>query len=434
VRSLLTSTLMSGAARMKGSMRILHTADWHLGDRLGRIDRTTELERAVERIGVLCLEHAAEVLLVAGDIFSELSRPDSLRQSIRHLGRVFAPFLKKGGTILALTGNHDNETFCQTLCHMMELASPAASLPGELVPPGRLYLATAPALLRLQSRGGMPVQFVMMPFPTPSRYLEGQRRYQGLAEKNRELRDAFRRRLGQLRALPEFDATMPTVLSAHIHVQSALLPSLFRLTDEESIVFEEGDLPVDWTYVALGHVHRPQSLSDMAHVRYSGSIARMDLGEALDQKSVVLVELGPAGRRSEPALLRLDARPIYEVVVERPAEEIPRLAERCPDASEALVRYHVRYEAGRDVLNDVLAKMDAIFPYWYDRSWSAAQDEALPGRADESPVERMRETVLHYLSRQLDGAENRDELMALAEGLIDEEDGRAQFAPGPNED
>jgi exonuclease SbcD len=31
-------------------MRILHTADWHLGDRLGRIDRTDDLRRAVERV------------------------------------------------------------------------------------------------------------------------------------------------------------------------------------------------------------------------------------------------------------------------------------------------------------------------------------------------------------------------------------------------
>ena len=86
-------------------MRILHTADWHLGDRLGRIDRTADLRRAVERIAAYCAEHAVEVLLVAGDMFSEMARPDSLRASIEHLQQTFQPFLLTGGTILALTGN-----------------------------------------------------------------------------------------------------------------------------------------------------------------------------------------------------------------------------------------------------------------------------------------------------------------------------------------
>src|SRR5436305_5072418 len=105
-------------------MRILHTADWHLGDRLGRIDRTDDLRRSVERVAGYCTEEKVDVLLVAGDLFSEMSRPDSLRDSIGHIEEVFEPFLLAGGTILALTGNHDNENFCQTLRLVMNLAAP----------------------------------------------------------------------------------------------------------------------------------------------------------------------------------------------------------------------------------------------------------------------------------------------------------------------
>ena len=122
-------------------MRILHTADWHLGDRLGRIDRTGDLRRAVERIAGYCEEQSVEVLLVAGDLFSELTRPDGLRDSIDHLQQVFLPFLRRGGTIVALTGNHDNENFCQTLCSAMALAAPVVGPEGGCRPAGRLYLA-----------------------------------------------------------------------------------------------------------------------------------------------------------------------------------------------------------------------------------------------------------------------------------------------------
>ena len=77
------------------------------------------------------------MLLVAGDLFSELARPDGLRETIRHWQDVFAEFLAAGGTILTLTGNHDNENFCQTLLHAMTLAAPTVGKPGECVPPGR---------------------------------------------------------------------------------------------------------------------------------------------------------------------------------------------------------------------------------------------------------------------------------------------------------
>src|SRR4051812_22443218 len=120
-------------------MRLLHTADWHLGDRLGRIDRTDDLRRAVERVAAYCQSERVDVLLVAGDVFSELARPDGLREAVRHLQAVFDPFLRGGGTILAVTGNHDNENFCQTLRHAMGLAAPGSSGAGELVPSGRLY-------------------------------------------------------------------------------------------------------------------------------------------------------------------------------------------------------------------------------------------------------------------------------------------------------
>ena len=71
-------------------MRILHTADWHLGDRLGRIDRTDDLRKAVERVADYCRAESVDVLLVAGDLFSELARPDGLREAIEHLQEVFA--------------------------------------------------------------------------------------------------------------------------------------------------------------------------------------------------------------------------------------------------------------------------------------------------------------------------------------------------------
>ncbi|QJW96243.1 metallophosphoesterase family protein [Frigoriglobus tundricola] len=407
-------------------MRILHTADWHLGDRLGRIDRTDDLRKAVERVAVHCKEQAVDVLLVAGDLFSELARPDGLRETIRHWQDVFHGFLEGGGTILTLTGNHDNENFCQTLVSAMTLASPTVGRPGETVPPGRLYLAADPTFIRLEDRmGGFPVQFVLMPYPTPNRFLKSDTglKYGSPEEKNKHLVAAWADALRTIRAHPKYDLQAPAVLGAHVHVHgSSVGPSLFRITEEEDVVVQGAELPEQFDYAALGHIHKPQWLG-ATHMRYSGSIERMDLGEQGDQKGVVIVEIGPDGRSEEPTVLPLPATPIYEVVVLEPADDLPRLKQEYPNASGDLVNLQIRYTAGKDQLEDVLRDLDRIFPRWYARDWkeTGALGPTLASGAGGTG-KGFGETVRDYLGQELiqhDEVE-RDAILKIADGLLKE--------------
>jgi exonuclease SbcD len=411
-------------------MKILHTADWHLGDRLGRIDRTADLRKAVERVAAYCQQEAVDVLLVAGDLFSELARPDGLRETIRHWQDVFREFLEAGGTILTLTGNHDNENFCQTLVSAMSLASPTIGKPGDTVPPGRLYLAAEPTFLRLDDRrGGFPVQFVLMPYPTPSRFLKGNGtlKYGSPEEKNQLLVAAWAEALREIRQHPKYDPSAPAVLGAHVQLHLPLdgsggPPTLFRMTPDEDVVITGAELPDQFDYLALGHVHKPQWLGQK-HVRYSGSIERMDLGEQGDQKGVVLVEIGPHGRQGEPSVLPLPATAIYEVMVLNPAEDIPRLKQDYPNAANDLVNLHIRYTAGTDQLEEVLRDLDRIFPRWYARDWqeTGALGPTLVG-TDLSHNKSFAETVRDYLAQELiqhDAAE-RQAILAIADALLNE--------------
>jgi DNA repair exonuclease SbcCD nuclease subunit len=406
-------------------MRILHTADWHLGDRLGRIDRTADLRRAVERVAGYCESERVDVLLVAGDLFSDLSRPDALRESIGHLREVFLPFLRGGGSIVALTGNHDNETFCQTLRHALTLAAPEDGQSSGPRAGGRLFLATEPAVLTLVGRDGQPVQFVLMPFPTAGLFLdERAQRYESLDERNRALAASYAGRLRALREDPGFRADLPTVLSAHVHVEGAAMPSLFRLDPGSSLILPESAVATGWAYVALGHIHQPQALRDRAHVRYSGSIERLDLGERDDQKGVVVVDVGPKGLRGEPAILPLAATPMLDVTIQDPSTEIPTLRDRYPDAEKALVRYHLSYTPGVDNLLEVQAELDRIFPRWYDRDWQESDALGASRTApDLAPSFRsVRETVFEYLETELADHPDREAVLALAGEILAEED------------
>jgi exonuclease SbcD len=407
-------------------MRILHTADWHLGDRLGRQDRTDDLRRAVERVAAVCAEERVDVLLVAGDLFSELAAPEGLRDAIRHLQETFADFLAGGGSILALTGNHDKENFCQTLRHAMHLAAPVGGRPGDRVPTGRLHLATGPTWLRLPDRAtGAEVQFVLMPYPTPTRYLteEASQAYQGFDEKNRHLMRAFTDWLRAVRTAPGFDPSLPTVLSAHVAMQGSDLSTRFRLSAEEDVLFEETSLLDAYAYVALGHIHKPQFLGGRPHVRYSGSIERLDLGERGDDKGVVLFDLGPEGLRGEPAFRPLDATPMYDVEIVSPQAQIPNLETDYPEAKRALVRISLTYTAGVDNREEILRELERIFPRWYDRQITESSALGPTLTVGEAPrTKSFEDTVRDYLLQELCNHDEglRQAVLARAEALMAE--------------
>ena len=410
-------------------MRVLHTADWHLGDRLGRIDRTHDLRKAVERVGNYCRTEQVDVLLVAGDLFSELARPDGLRETIEHWQTVFRDFLAGGGTILTLTGNHDNENFCRTLIHAMNLAAPTLGEIGELVQPGRLYLATEPTLVRLKDRrDGSHVQFVLMPYPTPTRYLrdEVSQKYASPEEKNQRLMTAWREALRTIRQHERFDPKAPTVLGAHVNVQGATVgPSLFRIAEGDDVVIAAEDVPAEFAYVALGHIHKPQALGGREHVRYSGSIERMDLGEANDTKCVVVFDLGPVGLVGSPRELLLESTPVYEIDIRNPAADLPELKERYPDAANDLVNLHITYTAGTDSLEEVLRESEAIFPRYYLRDWkeSTALGPALMPGEGPAPGKGFAETVREYVRHELmnHADDEQAELLGRLEALLAEE-------------
>src|SRR5438874_1809659 len=124
-------------------MKILHTADWHLNDRLYRQDRTGDLRVRVERVAELCDEHRVDVLLVAGDLFSDQATADQIAQSFQHLRATFGGFIERGGVILAMTGNHDQDSRIHRQLEVARAGMMVAAAPvrrGDYFRPGRMYL------------------------------------------------------------------------------------------------------------------------------------------------------------------------------------------------------------------------------------------------------------------------------------------------------
>jgi exonuclease SbcD len=398
-------------------MRIIHTADWHLCDWLRQVNRTTDLQARVEIVASLCEEHRADALLIAGDLFSEQAAVEDMTQALTHLHRTFAPFFDRGGTILAVTGNHDREARIEMLRAGMRLAAPAAGSRQFL--PGRMYLLNRPYFGTLRSPGGERAQFVLIPYPTASRYAEEGDQFRSKDEENRVLQGRVAQEIQSAGAHPEFDRTLPTILAAHLHVRGSDVHSLYKLTERDDVVFDTGFLPTAWAYLGLGHVHKPQCLAGMSHVRYPGSLDRLDFAECGDEKGVVLLDLGPTGLRGDPVWLPVAATPMFDLTVTDPSAELPALAQLYPDRESAVVRVRVTHDPAGASRHELTQELRRLFPRLADLTWIKPDSTAGGAAAGGfTPHGDYRATIRDFLARSLEGDPVKDDVLLLAERFL----------------
>lgn len=309
-------------------MKILHTADWHLGARRWGLDRTDDQLARVDEILAACEERQADWLVVAGDVF-DVHRGDALEALLRRLGARLRPHLDRGLQVLFLAGNHDRE-------HLFPLLREAGLLFADA---GRVIFCDEPQLIRLQAKGEA-VQALCLPYPTQGRYGLQAISFRDGADRRGQLKAAVERKMAELAAA--LDPSLPVLIAGHFLVRG-YGDAGYELSEEDDIPVEEELFPPA-SYVALGHIHRPARLK-VAPGGYPGPIERMDFGEAEDIRSAWLAEisgLGPA-RLSE---ITLAARPLALVQITLQDELSERLQASGVDAEQAIVKLRVLAQRG----------------------------------------------------------------------------------------
>jgi exonuclease SbcD len=407
-------------------MKLLHTADWHLNDRLGGQDRSEHLRRRVERVAALCHEEEVDVLAIAGDLFSEQAMPAQVADSFRHLRVTFRPFFQRGGTILAVTGNHDQDGRVRPSLELaragMDIAEPPRR-PGDPFAPGKMYLLDAPFFGRIPDAAGMEVQFVLLPFPAHSRMLIGTEQVTTADELNRPIAQRVTDWLRGLRTDPRFNTRLRTVLLAHMSVTGAdISRGRFTLTEQYDVIADANDLPSGWDYVALGHVHKPQCIGGLAHVRYAGSLDRLDFTEREQSKGIVLVDIGPNGRRSEPRFIEIEPTQLIEARVTDANSAAEQLRTQVPDPETSVVRVVVEPQATTDSSGAVDRAIRERLPCVTSVSWQAPELDSTQAGRTIAVRETIRDTVLDYLRQRLKEEDpQRTALLQLAEQFLEPE-------------
>jgi DNA repair protein SbcD/Mre11 len=287
-------------------LKILHTADWHLGKKLQEFSRLEEQKQVLEEIIEIAENEKVDLVLLAGDIFDSYNPS---HEAVELLYKSLFKLSKHGKRpIIAISGNHDSSQF-------IEAPDPLAREMGiffygkydTLVPTGTLengiaITQSSPGFIELKlPHIAFPIRIILAPYANEVSL----KTYLGDENREDEFQKIMEKKWKQLAEL-YFDKNGVNLFVGHFFfVKQGEIPEA-EPESEKPILHVGGtqalytqNLPENLQYAALGHLHRHFSVTkDPFPVVYSSSPLSYSFSEADQEKKVVVVDLQP----DQPAL------------------------------------------------------------------------------------------------------------------------------------
>lgn len=255
-------------------MRFLHTADWHLGRIFYGVHLTEDQAHLLDQVVALAREAEVDAVLVAGDVYDRAVPPPD---AVALLGEVLDRLVGGAGIPTCIVaGNHDSPQrlhFCSGILARSEL-----NICGLLSP--------EPFTVRLEDRHGA-VRIALLPYAEPS-FARDQLGVDDLDTHG----DVVRRSVERVR-----DSARPgerTVVLNHSFVAGGQTSDSERPLTVGGAGQVHTDAFAGVDLVALGHLHRPQTLDD-GRITYAGSLMTYSFEESSGVRSVSLIDLDGNG-------------------------------------------------------------------------------------------------------------------------------------------
>ena len=270
-------------------MRILHTADWHVGKSLARRQRLDEAGAALKEVVAIAQDEKVDAVLVCGDIYEHLA-PSAEAEALVY--EALLALEQQKIPVVIIPGNHDAPKRWGAVAPLLKRFS--VFVVPEVLRPER------GGVVEVESRdGATTAQIAALPWVTEQRMISAME-MMGLAEApNQAYADEMARLIKAL--CGTLDARKCTMFAGHLFVSGSKLGGGERSLTVGQIYGVTPQAMPQVQYVALGHVHRPQRVPGSAvPARYAGSLLQLDFGEKEQKKSVAVIELAPG----KPAAVR----------------------------------------------------------------------------------------------------------------------------------
>lgn len=288
---------MRGSATTADRMRLIHTADWHLGHTLHGVSRDHEHEAFLGWLLDRIAEHAADALVIAGDVFDGQNPPISaLALFHRFVAQARRRFPALQTVVVA--GNHDSASRLDASAPLLEALGVHVVGALPIGPDGALDAGRLVVPL-VDRAGRVALRCAAVPYLRPAD-LPPVGEADGVDPLIEGVRRVYAAAAGALATGPGEAA----LLTGHCHMTGG---ALSELSERKILGGNLHALPVDIfcesaAYVALGHLHRAQAVGGLEHVRYSGSPIPLALDEAPYRHQVMALEFAEGRLVAQQAL------------------------------------------------------------------------------------------------------------------------------------
>lgn len=258
-------------------MKILHTADWHVGKTLGGRSRADEHEAVLDEITLLARDHKVDLVVVAGDLF-DTAAPSPEAERI-----VYQALLGLSGVAhtIVVPGNHDNERRLAAVAPLFAHSNVTA----------QPFLTKE--CLQHTTADGTNVRIALLPWLSQRHVVKADQLMSNEAfEHSGTYAERVKRIIASL--CRGFTDDAVNLVVGHVTVAGAALGGGERTAQTIFDYWVDPTVfPAEAHAVLLGHIHKAQKMPGPCPIHYCGSPLQLDFGDTEDTKAVLLIDAEP---------------------------------------------------------------------------------------------------------------------------------------------
>ena len=262
-------------------MKILHTADWHIGKKLHKHDLAPDFDLFINWLCDTIESHEVEVLLVSGDIF-DLANPSS--EARKQYYRALMQLKKLNCRLILTGGNHDSPAMLDAPRDILR------ELDMHVI--GGLPANLEEVILPITGKSGeVEVVIAALPFLRDSDL-----RTAGEGNTYEDRLDATRKGIQNTfstvaEICKQQQPGIPVIAMGHLFAAGAETSESERdIQIGNQAAFNALQFGDYFNYIALGHIHKPQRINGAVPTYYSGSPIPLSFSERKDEKRVLLID------------------------------------------------------------------------------------------------------------------------------------------------
>ena len=352
-------------------MKILHTADWHLGKTLKGQSLIDDQKFIIDEIFRVIDERKIDTVIIAGDVYD---RAVPSAEAVNLFDETLTKFVERNLHVLIIAGNHDSAS--------------RLNFGSKLFASKQIYIATriedVPATVKLADDFG-DVYFSLIPF-----FDAGDIQAKFFDKDSERLSAEAANKFYIDRARQEIPDGARSVAVAH-----AFISGMTKTESVRDIVgCAEGigaEIFSGYNYVALGHLHSPRVAGK--NLRYSGSPLKYSFDEADQKKGVTVVDIDGAGNVTAEEISLTPRRDV--VVVKGSFAELMKLAP-VDDYAQIILTDEIFQPEAADRLRD--AVFEHLLDFKYEKHLTSYDDKAEESFRKDAPIAEQFANFFNYIT------------------------------------